>query len=63
LCHAISFHLSPLYRGKGTCANAPDVRGFKQSTSQLTTQEDCGKKALYEEHGFSLAKLASAHEG
>ena len=31
LCHAISFHLFPLYRGKGSCANDPDVRA---STNQ-----------------------------
>ncbi len=34
LCHAISFHLIPLYRGKGTCANAPVDQGFNQSTEQ-----------------------------
>ena len=35
LCHAISFHLSPLYRGKGSCANDPDVRA---STNQQIIQ-------------------------
>ena len=47
LCHAISFHLSPLYRGNGSCANAPDVRGFNQSTSRLMPEEEPAKPRVF----------------